>query len=64
MPSPEMAREERFTGRGEVCTGEHTVKTALTAFLKTTGIAVRREGSPGKSKEDEGAVPVVKAPRQ
>ena len=47
-----------------MCTGEHTVKTALTAFLKATGIAVRREGSPGKSKEDEGAVPVVKAPRQ
>lgn len=56
LPTPEMAREERVTGRGKVCTdvGGHTVKAALTAFLKVTGKAVTREGSPGEEEEDGG----------
>lgn len=50
FPTPAMERKEGLLGRGKVFPdiGEHTVKMALTVFLKASGKAVnKREKSRG-----------------
>lgn len=56
MPKPEMERKEGLMGRGKVFTdmGEHTVKMALTAFLKASGKAVSKRGKPRGAEEKGG----------